>query len=639
MRTRPPLLTITIEAHGVFFHGYIGAMGGQRWQAKPRLPYVWRGVVLATVLAAALLVAGSQNSTQPVHATETSGIVPPDIIDRYLAVRPHLGPVTVVDISGESSQRKLLAATLQGVVNRTSARIYLVGARQVAQDNFWLNYYSDQGLITVVAHDTLDQALATFAHEASGYVVASNDEPWTINTASSVAAAKGGVVVTPDLVALVTAVGLTQIDNHVGRWTNAADAYEATATATRTELSYQGLAIQQPDQHNPRDFFIQQGIMTVYTRPSDSDYDQIMDLLSHYPTQHPVYGYVADDGNEEVQAILRLSQHGRFLVPTDTTDNLSFHIAVSATTPRTALRATDGTVRSCDASDVNVVVATSDGDNMVIPEAYLPMGNRWASPKRGTLPIGWGISPAAAVLMPAIWDYYASTAGPSDEIVGLVGLGYNAPSFMPDPSQFLLDTNRLNATLGVDTVWSLDLMLGSKSAKGWDDIAQANDASGWKPSGYLLNYVDYGGLPLFWAAGMDVLTARSTDYSAGAAAIATHIDELLATPPDQRPLVNFFASTVWNATYDDLVASLAPYQTKGVRFLTPRQAFACLTDPTDTVPESTSTVAASSSTTPRRTVSTSTMHQAIGGGAVNQNRPARSAVEAAPIGANPNYVG
>jgi hypothetical protein len=538
-------------------------------------------------------------SADAAERTSANGVIPESIIDRYLTTQPPLGDVTVVTVTGESTPRKLLAATLQGMVNRTSARIYLVGARSVAQDQHWLDDYVARGLIHVVAHVTLDEALATFAGELDGYVVADYAEPWTINTATTVAAAHRGVVATSNQVALLQSLGLTEIADHRGRWADAATAYAETAAAERPKLAYQGLAIQQTDANNPRDFFVQQGVMTVFTRPSHADYDQVMDLLDPYPVDHPVYGYVSDDGGEEVQAIIRLSQAGRFLVPTDTTDNLSFHIAVAADRARSVLRPMVEPVAACDATQVNVVVATSDGDNMVIPEAYLPSSAQWGSPQRGSLPIGWGITPATAVLMPAVWDWYAQHATDADEVVGLVGIGYAAPSLMPDSSAFLADSNVLAGRLGVDTVWSLDLLLSNPTAAGWGDIAAADAATGWQPDGMLLNYQRFGDVTSFTAAGMPVFAAQSTDYDVGAPAIAAHLDALLATPADERPLVNFFPATVWNATYDQLVAALAPYADRGVRFLTPREAFACIA-PADPDPSST-TSTPSTSTAPATT--------------------------------------
>ncbi len=615
-------------------------------------------LVVVFALGVLTVLPGPRRS-KPAEAATTAapdGVVPDSIIDRYLTTQPPLGDVTVVTITGESTPRKLLAATLQGIVNRTSARIYLVGARNVTQDQHWIDDYVARGLIHVVAHATLDEALATFADELGGYVIADDAEPWTINTATTVAAAHGGVVATPGEVTELQSLGLVEIADHRGRWPDAATAYAAVAAAERTNLAYAGLAIQQPDANNPRDFFVQQGIMTVFTRPSHADYDQVMGLLDPYPVDHPVYGYVSDDGIEEVQAIARLSQAGRFLVPTDTTDNLSFHIAVAAERSRSVLRPVDEQVAACDASQVNVVVATSDGDNMVIPEAYLPSDAQWGSPRRGSLPIGWGVSPATAVLMPAVWDWYAQHATDADEVVGLVGLGYSAPSLMPDPSAFLADSNRLAALLGVDTVWSLDLLLSSPTAAGWDDIAAADASTLWRPDGMLLNYENFGNATSFTAAGMPVLAAGFSDYDAGADAIAAHLDELLTTPADERPLVSFFPATVWNATFDQLADALAPYVERGVRFLTPREAFACLTRGDQASTSSSSLPPTSSSGTPSTTSPpsapssppttgrpspSSTVRAPSPSTAPPRSDPGRrvSAAAAEPIEAEPAYTG
>ena len=121
-----------------------------------------------------------------------------DIVDRYLTRKPSLGPVRVAQIGGQSNGGKLLAATLQGIVNRTSARLYLVGMRDPGEDQQWIDDYVARSLVTVSATGDLGAALDAYQAEVAGYVVASEAEPWTINTATTAAAALGGVVATPD---------------------------------------------------------------------------------------------------------------------------------------------------------------------------------------------------------------------------------------------------------------------------------------------------------------------------------------------------------------------------------------------------------------------------------------------------------
>ncbi|MEZ5141179.1 MAG: GxGYxYP family putative glycoside hydrolase [Acidimicrobiales bacterium] len=555
---------------------------GRRGRAGPGC--VAAVVVLVTTLA--LATGATPTPTAAAASTPGSCQVPGAVADCYLARRPSLGPVTVADVSGATSGQRLLATTLQGVVNRTTARLYLVGVRSPSEDQFWIDDYVRRGLVDVVATGDLTAALDAFAAEASGYVIASETEPWTVNTATTVAAATGGVVATPELVPDLQARGLTQIDDHRGRWPDAPTAYESIAAAYHDQLAYPGMAIQQPGNHQPRDFFVQQGIMTVFTRPSRSDFDRVYALLDRYPNDHPVYGYVSDTGVEEVQAVARLAQAGRFLVPTDTTDNLSLHIAVGASAPRaTAPPADAPTVAPCTTDQTNVVLAISDGDNLAVAEGTYPRSSSWSSPRRGELPLGWSIGPSASVLMPSVWDHYASTATPNDEIVGMMGLGYTYTSLLPNGADYFAASFALDAALGIDTHWSLDALLTQPDAPGWSLVHTGIARAGVKPQGMLLNYLDFGGPDWHRTVdGVPVLTSRQSAYEDGPAELAAQIQALIDTPAPERPLVTFFAVTVWNSSYDALADAMAPLTARGVRFLTPSEAFACLPAPPPTSP-------------------------------------------------------
>jgi len=543
--------------------------------------------------------------------------VPSSLADRYLAVRPGLGPVTVVDVQGESSDRRLLAATLQGIVNRTEARIYLVGARSDGSDQHWLADYQARGLITVAATVDLDTAVHTFRSEVAGYVEATSSEPWTINTATSAAGAEGGVVATEATAALLDAEGIPKLADHRGRWADAVDAYEAVADEYRDQLAYGGVAIQKADGHQPRDLFVQQGVFVLFTRPSASDVDAVYDLIDTFPTRRPVYGYISDTGAEEVDAIVRLSRMGRYLVPTDTTANLSFHQAVGGA-ERVRPAAVDPTdVAPCTADTVNVVLSFSDGDNLVIPEGYYQGPEHWNSPQRGELPIGWGLTPAASVLMPAIWDSYVGSTTAADEVVDIMGLGYAIPSLMPEGAAFIADNMRLRAALGLRSHWALDALLSDPDADGWDAVHAAAAETGLAPDGMLLNYERWDGPAAFRTVdGVPVLASQVQGYDNGAQDIADQIQALVDAPAADRSLVTFFAVTVWESSYSALVEAMAPLQEEGVRFLTPAEAFACLPDPPATT---TTTTASGAPSTP--------------GG------PAAPAIPAAPVGGTATYTG
>ena len=579
------------------------------------------------LVAAALAVgAVAPSGAAPRAEAADAPTVPADLASRYLRVHPPLGPTTVVDIRGESSDRKLLASTLQGIVNRTEARIYLIGARSDGSDEHWLADYQARGLISVTATIGLDAAVHEFRDEVAGYVEATVSEPWTINTATSAAGAEGGVVATEDTAALLDGEGIAKLADHRGRWTNAVDAYRGAAAEYRAKLPFGGVAIQKADNHIPRDLFVQQGAFVVFTRPSDADFDAVYDLIETFPAQHPVYGYVSDTGDEEVEAIVSLARTGRYLVPTDTTANLSFHQAVGGDQRAKPAAGEPPAVEPCSPDAVNVVLSFSDGDNLVIPEGYYQGGDHWNSPRRGELPMGWGLSPAASVLMPAIYDTYVRGATDADEIVDIMGLGYSVPSLMPDGASFVADDMRLRAALGLRSHWALDALLSDPAADGWDDVTAAAAATGTPPDGMLLNYGAWPGPGFFHApTGMPVLASRVQGYENGPDDIAAQIQALVDGSPADRSLVNFFAVTVWYSSYAALADAMAPLQDEGVRFLTPAQAFACLPDaptpPTTTSPPS--TTAPASPTAPAAT-----------------SPPAVApAAPAAPVGGSPAYTG
>jgi hypothetical protein len=258
----------------------------------------------------------------------------------------------------------------------------------------------------------------------------------------------------------------------------------------------------------------------------------------------------------------------------------------------------------------------------VIPEAYYPRTDRWNSPRRGELPVGWGLSPATSVLLPAVWDLYASEATPNDELVDLMGLGYAVPSLMPDESRFLADSARLHQALGLHSSWTLDALLSDPTDRGWKAIDAAAAVAA--PDGILLNYDRWPGPALFHSpGGIPVLASRQGSYGDGPAELAAQIDALVATPAADRPLVTFFPATVWNGSYDALADALAPKVAAGVRIMTPAEAFACL--PKVAPPTTTTTTTSSTSSTTTE--------------APTPAGPVAGAHGAEPVGSSSGFVG
>jgi len=80
-----------------------------------------------------------------------------------------------------------------------------------------------------------------------------------------------------------------------------------------------------------------------------------------------------------------------------------------------------------------VAFLMSDGDNLQwMYNAFARQATWWGSPDRGSVPLGWTVSPALHELGPVILDYLADTKTSNDDIVGAPsGVGYIYPSTWP----------------------------------------------------------------------------------------------------------------------------------------------------------------------------------------------------------------
>lgn len=519
---------------------------------------------------------GQQNKPPPLH----------DLERIYLSRRPPYGNMYIVDLSGEPFERNILASSLQGVVNKTSARIYLVGGdegtnrpweKQNATETtrFWADYYQEEYGIQKAWEGNLDRAIEMFSSEVHGYILVSLDEPWTINAATTMAGVENLLIAFPTMQGFLESKGIRMKQSLIGRWKNASECYLYLKENYYSKMTHKGIAILNPEEYRLRDFLIQQGILTVYGRPETEEWGSIQDILLSLPENLPVYGYLSNTGVEEFIAVLTLSVRGKFLIPTDTTQNLSFHVAVTPQTPHfpLSLSSTPDTT-FCSKDHLNVMIALSDGDNFVIPLNRYVWKNFWRSPLRGRIPVGWSFSLGLNFIAPAVANYFFSTTTETDELIGMLGIGYAYISSYPDRSFFLGKSFRILEALGMKTFWTLDPQVFSPDSETWLDIDHAG--VGGYPGGILVGYFPLFGPPYFRTpAGKPVLVPVNV-YEDTPDTIVQKIRERVKLPPSERPPVIFISASAWSNPLADLVNALEPLKSEGVHFLLPHQALSCV---------------------------------------------------------------
>ena len=79
--------------------------------------------------------------------------------------------------------------------------------------------------------------------------------------------------------------------------------------------------------------------------------------------------------------------------------------------------------KALDRSKYYVTFQTNEGDTpRIVISAF---GSSWSHPARGSMPVAWSVDPVLSVRFPALMDYYASTAKPTDSFIGgVAGAGY-----------------------------------------------------------------------------------------------------------------------------------------------------------------------------------------------------------------------
>ena len=136
--------------------------------------------------------------------------------ETFLTKRADLGITWVVDLIDLSSGEKLFMRTLQGMVNRDVARLYLINTGYKyfgVAEKFWIEEYERWGWVNIAGYLTPDEALVKFKSEIDGYIVASEKEDWTIHAATVMGVLKNAVVAPDEVAVKLKKLGWTELDN------------------------------------------------------------------------------------------------------------------------------------------------------------------------------------------------------------------------------------------------------------------------------------------------------------------------------------------------------------------------------------------------------------------------------------------
>lgn len=414
--------------------------------------------------------------------------------DRMFPRFASIKSLDIVDISGMSFNKKALFATLQGLVNRTSPRIYLLDAQQSGEGrNFWMDRMS-MARASVADPMTL---FAKYKSEIGGLCIYDPAVMGTVDVAVTAAGVRGGVVASPALAAILSAAPYgfaTLIDLRERKFADDVSAYRWAIGNLWPECNHRLLAGLKPGAHYPlMDYVVANKAMCLWLDPGIPGEKALLDSVFR---GMPVNGAYLGWWPGETSGVGYASKFGVVTFASDWFSNASVHGSISFSLSTRPAVAPPPVLRN----KCYIAMILSDGDNLQEQEHLFP--KLWKDPLRGTFPVSWTQAPAMADFAPALLEYYFATASPMDcFITGPSGVGYSYPG----------DWKRADFPLFAKLTEDYLVRTGIRTATIWGPSDWAPDIYGeYCPS--LLGMAQFGG-PLgarYWKGGLPTLDMLPT---------------------------------------------------------------------------------------------------------------------------------
>ena len=461
-----------------------------------------------------------------------------------------LKSLCVISGNNLSAEEKVLVATLQGLIAKTSAdQIYIDEGGPSA---VWTNYMNSKYGITLTNYTSWTDLVNRFKSKISGYVLydrATNQR--SLTAATSLCGPMQAIAVDVSLEPALRAAGITtrkaDVRTHDEKWvySNYPKAFTQSLAAELTPTI----------NHHLRDYITLTNAFTFY----DGETPWRKTVLKRLDPEAFCFGY----GQEEFSMVANAAEAGIVVLPTDLAANLA---PLSSIYDNSPIRQHARTTPVTESNVHYVTFLVSDGDNIAYD--LWSLQNYFSNPIRGSFNMGYTISPSLVDLAPASLRWYYENASVKDcFIAGPSGSGYTFPSKMPAAS---LDKylTRLNTFMGKADLNIVNIL--DQGAIGrmdlWNKYLSQSNIDG-------LIYTGYGEAPngsiRFADNGKPIIEARDNLWAGleEEATVISHINSRPADPSNAAGYTLVFVHT-WTkdlASIKTVVDGLNP----NVRVVTP----------------------------------------------------------------------
>ncbi len=366
----------------------------------------------------------------PVYANLVLPVVPRP----YPTFQPKMPPLArrlyVADVRHSTFDERVLLLSLQGLVNRTQPRIYLI---MRDTDSFWLQEMRKQGQTDepIPVPDPLS-LVDRFRADFRGAVVSDPKVYVSPCVAACIAGADDLLMATPEL-ALRLRIPIKA--DLRGKFRSGGDALRYVRTSLMPRLNPYLTCCLDPtifDSGALDQIIAAKGSVFWITgtkaqdRPGangSEETSEVKKLLAGMPLGATVRGFWwhgEDVGINEGPGVSLASRFGKVTVVSDYVANFSVFSGVPLTKLKQRPQAPPPTL---DRSKVYFSFTMSDGDNLCTWRDYFR--TYFEDPLHGTIPIGWGMGPSLIDNAPVWARWYYDHATPNDEFLcDVSGVGY-----------------------------------------------------------------------------------------------------------------------------------------------------------------------------------------------------------------------
>lgn len=348
-----------------------------------------------------------------------------------------------------------LFSSMKGLINRTQPRIFSYEGDAHAEGPYaWLN---SLGISYVENKTNTWVTLAKYASEISGLIVYDPLQNHTVNLATSIAKEKNALIASPSLLHRLTAepFNFPILEDLRGKFTSPLQVYQTIFDEHWGKTDKRLLIGLSPDHHKAamREYAVALGAAVIWLDPKKAAESALLNqFLESMPEGANYMGWWP----EEQPGVDRVSNYGITTIASDYCTNLTFHSGMPRYIDPKPMPA-----KPTLENKIYVAFIISDGDNLQYIEHR--MRRFWDDPNRGSVPIGWTITPAMVDAMPGALNYFHQSATDNDNLIsGPSGYGYTYPNnwvnlaLNDQLAGFVAKTEAYNVAAGlrVITIWN-----------------------------------------------------------------------------------------------------------------------------------------------------------------------------------------